>query len=745
MSKLDFKSIYENIQLEKEYGITNEEDEKKESSDKEDSKENKTKATPESIIKDMMKFEPAQLLKFVAQQEDSGAKTWLLKNLIPFAIYAVKNNYIKAKALGSAIKNIGDKNKDDETGIDYDNVEIEESSIKTVYAFDDETIEKLQKFIDEYKKEMEAAKDDIETSSEELSKDIKKSGVKIEGEKLADNALTVAGVIDNEENKGKSGKELTKIVDQKIEAKKEIKEIEKNAEEIKKLADKIKVDPKYEKMSPEELDKLASKGEKKNNKESDDSKLVKELSEKVKSKIGKDYKSSVVASIFDGDEFRKFAKQLGFNLAVDKVAKAEKIAGCRVDYYDDEASDVVAEGDSGWKINILKGDEKNKGLKKITDYIEKQMKAILKDKLGKIYKIRRRWTGDNPDGEFDSIFVFAEYRNDVKESISEADAMVNEAADKLDSVKTGFAQYADGTSRPVFSYSTMSKRIRDLDYMLDDGKLDGSEYKKILKMGSRIADYQQWAAENANSKDPTVLAKVAQINMLAKKFNEFEAANADKYLEASNEYNAAAGRIPEAGENGKNVAKLADNEETKEVAKGWLGKAAKVLRVFGQAKIVAKFGKFVLNQGKEGVDAIGGQYVKFKEDQNVVAEMKFILMNAKDSSTKHSDTKFSVRFDTSDLKWHLTNLDDRKAKIEKEDVLMKKILDTKECKEFKKECLDNWTKLLQPKDEVNKFVPYFIKNYDKLGVKITDKNQKKYFDTLKKLVDNFDEVKRQFA
>jgi hypothetical protein len=64
----------------------------------------------------------------------------------------------------------------------------------------------------------------------------------------------------------------------------------------------------------------------------------------------------------------------------------------------------------------LKGDEKNKGLKKITDYIEKQMKAILKDKLGKIYKIRRRWAGDNPDGEFDSIFVFAEYKSDVKES-----------------------------------------------------------------------------------------------------------------------------------------------------------------------------------------------------------------------------------------------------------------------------------------------------------------------------------------
>ena len=607
MSKLDFKSIYENIQLEKEYGITNEEDEKKESSDKKDSAENKTKVTPESIIKDMMKFEPSQLIKFVAQQEDTGVKRWLLMNLIPFVIYAVKNNYIKAKALGSAIKNIGDKNKDDETGIDYDNVEIEESSIKTVYAFDDETIEKLQKFIDEYKKEMEAAKDDIETSSEELNKDIKKSGVKIEGEKLADNALTVAGVIDNEENKGKSGKELTKIIDQKIEVKKEIKEIEKNTEEIKKLTDKIKVDPKYEKMSPEELDKLVSKDEKKNNKEDD-----------VK-----------------------------------------------------------------------------------------------------------------------------------KESISEADEMVNEAADDtMNKIETAFKSGKlplDSNNR-LFNYFSMDREFDKIEDMFDDGKVTPEELKKFASFSARLTDYQIWAAEHANSDDPIIQQKVALITKMGRKFGEFELDNADHIHEMVNDDElAAASERVATGKDAKYVAKLADNEETKEVAKGWLGKAAKVLRVFGQAKVVAKFGKFVLNQGKEGVDAIGGQYIKFKEDQNVVAEMKFILMNAKGSSTKHSDTKFSVRFDTSDLKWHLTNLDDRKAKIEKEDVLINKILNTKECKEFKKECLDNWTKLLQPKDEANKFIPYFIKNYDKLGVKITDKNQKKYFDTLKKLVDNFDEVKKQFA
>lgn len=54
------------------------------------------------------------------------------------------------------------------------------------------------------------------------------------------------------------------------------------------------------------------------------------------------------------------------------------------------------------------------------------------------------------------------------------------------------------------------------------------------------------------------------------------------------------------------VAKLADNEETKKVASGFLGKVGKALRVFGQAKMVAKIGKFVINDGKAAVDAIGG-------------------------------------------------------------------------------------------------------------------------------------------
>lgn len=120
-------------------------------------------------------------------------------------------------------------------------------------------------------------------------------------------------------------------------------------------------------------------------------------------------------------------------------------------------------------------------------------------------------------------------------------------------------------------------------------------------------------------------------------------------------------------------------------------------------------------------------------------------MNADDSSAEHSDTKFSLRFDTSDMKWHITNLDDRKKKIEKEDVLIKKILGTNECKKWRRRVFKQWQTVLRPKDAASKFIPYFIKNYEKLGVKVADKSMRKYFGTLAKLSDNFDEIKKQFA
>lgn len=835
------------------------------SSEKTSDKKSTEKVTADSIVNDLMKLEPSQLLKYIAKQEDSDAKAWIIKNILPFAAYVVKNGFIKAKALAGSVKDINKKNKEDVSGIDYDNVEIEESSIKTVYAFDEETVKKLQDFINDYKKQMEEAKEDIEKSSEKLSKDIKKSGIKIDNDKLSDNALVVAGVIDNKKNKGKSGKELTKIVDQKIENKKEFSKIQKQSEQVNKKFNKVKVNPKYEEMSIEQLEKLikekkAAQKTKNDSKEKDNIKkesieeaqlneaenpvsldnmiaavatqaaeLVKKNKECNKTAIIDQLQSWVSNAAndmnLDSDDLEKARDQINLEfsaalkghkvITTDTALKvAKKMVSIDPDYPDElsltkftddgvkELAKKVANGVTGEiedlmsKVSIGKNNIKGFMPSRAITLSCKALGIEDEDDLGKLlapksfkplqtvgsnlrtflFKYEKnpsnaikfivnsrnleperkkayaelicklkpeaisefKKAGINIDGKIDKL-------SDTVKAVSDtAKSATDNAIEKATTGDTKLIGSAlvDGKGR-IFDATNMSRQINKFDNMADDGNIDPSEFKKISNFEAQLSEYQKWATENANSDDPVIQAKIAQIKYVTNKFNNFKEDCGD--MLSNDEANAVANRILDAAGNSKEIAKLADNEQTKELTQGFWGKAGQMLKAFGQAKAVAKIGKFILNDGKGAVDAIGGQWMKFKEDQNVVAEMKFILMNGDDSKSNRSDTKFSVRFDTSDLKWHLTNLDDRKAKIEKEDVLKDKILNAHECKEFRKECIDAWTKILQPKDAANKFIPYFIKNYDKLGMKISDKHIKKYFDTLKTLADNFDEVKKQFA
>lgn len=722
--------------------------------------EQKSKVTADSIVNDLMKLEPSQLLKYIAKQENSDAKAWILKNLIPFAAYVVKNGFIKTKALTGAVKDINKKNKDDMSGIDYDNVEIENSSIKTVYAFDDETIKKLQDFINEYKKQMEDAKADIEQSSEKLNKDIKKAGVKIDGDKLSDNALVVAGVIDNKKNKGKSGKELTKIVDQKIENKKEFDKIQKKSEKITKKINNIKVNPKYTKMSIEQLEKIAKDNAKKTEK-SNKNKNKQNESLQIESKLNEDAASNLKnimsqASI-DGNRISKFSApgaltQIRKIFDIDNDKLIEIANPVKTKNALKSAKAIMQQKMQTFLINYEKNP--SEAIKTLTKNLSPERKdayaeIMCKLKPEAISEFKK--AGINVNGTFDKLGDIANAASDVEDTAKAASdakdiakSTIDNATEKVTSGDTKIIGSAlvDGKGR-IFNASNMARQINKFDNMTNDGNIDPSEFKKIANFENQLSEYQEWATENANSDDPVIQAKIAQVKYITNKFNSFKTDCGD--MLQTDEADAVANRIPDAASNSKEIAKLANNEQTKELTKGFWGKAGQMLKVFGQAKAVAKIGKFILNDGKDIANAIGGQWMKFKEDQNVIAEMKFILMNGDDSKSNRSDTKFSVRFDTSDLKWHLTNLDDRKAKIEKEDVLIDKILNTQDCKDFKKECINAWTEILQPKDPANKFIPYFIKNYDKLGMKISDKNIKKYFDTLRILADNFNEVKKQFA
>ena len=333
-----------------------------------------------------------------------------------------------------------------------------------------------------------------------------------------------------------------------------------------------------------------------------------------------------------------------------------------------------------------------------------------------------------------------------------AKTMAGQAADAADAgipdgasaefgqVPSGFASIGNGKIIPSFQFDKMSSQINDIDNMIKDGVLDESELEKIGKLQDRLASYSKWAQQNANSDNPLIQQKAALVQQLNDKLNQ----KIDSCGEILGKDEAAsiAERVPDAATNSKEVAKLANNEETKEVANGMLGKFGKALRLFGQAVAVAKVAKFALNKSKGLVDACGGMAVKFKENKDTVAQISLLINNGDDADQKYSDTRFGIYFSADDLKWHATNLDDSKMKIDGEEDLIKRVLDTNTGKEFKKEALANLEKLFD--GDNGKTMKYFVNNYKDLGIK-ADKDVEKMLEKLKNIANNFDEVKKQFA
>lgn len=161
----------------------------------------------------------------------------------------------------------------------------------------------------------------------------------------------------------------------------------------------------------------------------------------------------------------------------------------------------------------------------------------------------------------------------------------------------------------------------------------------------------------------------------------------------------------------------------------------------GWAIVGAKVTGFVLNHGKGVIDAFGNQAVKFKEDRGVVAQMTFLATNGEKSDSKFQDTKFSVRFNIDDLKWHATNLDNRKMKFD-EDKIINLALNSEEGKKFKKNTINRWRRLFKGKNKNGKTIfTYIIDHASQFKL---DKD-KKLLATLNKMNSNFDKIEQQFA
>lgn len=84
---------------------------------------------------------------------------------------------------------------------------------------------------------------------------------------------------------------------------------------------------------------------------------------------------------------------------------------------------------------------------------------------------------------------------------------------------------------------------------------------------------------------------------------------------------------------------------------------------FGWVRLGTKTAGYVLNHGQSLIDKIAAVKIKHQEDKNLFAEARFLIEN-ENLDKEYADSLFSVRFSLDDMKWHATNMDDRKMKID---------------------------------------------------------------------------------
>lgn len=680
---------------------------------------------------------PGAVLEFVSQQLNIDPAKFLAKNAGWLALAAAKNGWVKASEIKDAVKNFGNKNKEDNTGIDFENAEVDEDTMKFMCLLDSDTMKKLDEFVKNYYDSIKDIGKEMKDADDKLEKDAKSKKIDLKPDEIKANGLEVAKVIDSKNNKGKSGKELTDEIKEQIDRKKQEEELEQKKKEMAKLlanVDKDELDkiikavyknnkPKKESIQHRKRGKLilaeaASAG-------AGDSAMEKLMADvKINGKKLQNFNSSGIyhqacksLGVDDKDMARIFSRSSSsnsINFAKNKIMQNMQAFVVNYEKDPDKAIQTAMVG--------LKGNQKDalaEILCKMKPEAAEKFKDIGIDVNGKLDDIADADTTDAADVTTKTISKSAMADIGFTEGKAPGD----------DFVKCPFPVDREGNG---FIASNMTKRLNNLEDIFDDGKMDAAEYKEYMTLQTQMIEYNTWAMAHADSTDPNIQAKVKQIFELNKKLNQFEL---DNYEELDDAVNERVGAVKGAKPN------MAASDETKEELKKKTG--MKMFTGLGWARLAARTTGYVLNHGKDLVNALGAKAIKKKEDNGVIAEITVLLTNGEGSDTKFSDTKFSVRFNVTDMKWHATNLDDRKMKFP-EDIVIKKILDTNTGKKFKATCLKKWSNVFDPKDKSKKIVADILSNPKKNGMKL-DGDTEKFIDMVSKIGSNFDSIKKQFS
>lgn len=823
------------------------EENKEKNSSEEEKKESKSKKPKETLYKALKTMRPGQVMDFVAKQLGVDVPKFLMNNAGHIAGLAAKNGWAKANGIKDAFKELGSKNKEDNSGIDWENVDVDEDTFQFKCLFDGDSGNKFKEFMKQYESEMKDLKVEIEEADKKLHDDVKKAGVDIDDDELDANGIAVASVIDNKENKKLKGRELTQKVTNAIEKDKNVEKLIKKTKNSKKALKKVKIDAKYDKMSDDELEKKMKeleeeikkrKGKKEDKKKSlkkkdDDKKKSKKSSKKDNKKVeeskvnesmlnenkpstkdafamlakfiekhpddellqrcfrNKSFPSGVMKSLLKQNNFKMSNMQLNAFIHKLESMTRRNMGGFTKENFDDfldnmkinssDASNFVAKA-IDWKdpdyagvsqaadVDDFVTSDGSSDVKDMTKDIVKNIDSeeAAQDAVKKLVKAGKSaeeaqeevmskikgsdWykdlDGDAKDELTDKLGLEADGVSTGLEADVDAAGIPDGPSDNFGKVPTGFAVMPDGSKVPSFSYSTMSKQISDLDDIFDDGKVTPEELAKLNGMATKLDSYVEWAAENKDSNDPNVQMKIATIKRLTSKYNDLVDNNASN-LDSSTDYfngeqGAARLSLPKDA-NGKAIADTAKSDTMAQAKEGWKEKLGigKAFTALGWARLAAKTTGIILNHGKDLINVIDAQAMKNREDKSVIAEIRCIMTNGEESDSKFSDSKFSVRFSIDDFKWHATNLDDRKMKLP-EDVVVKKILNSDLGKKFKAACLKKWKNIIQPEDKTKNVIPYILKNYEKLGLKVSG-DAKKMLDTVNKVLTNFGKIEKQFS
>ena len=255
-------------------------DEGKEKKEKEDEKAAGAdpKTAKKEILAGLKGMRPGEMLMAITKSTGSTVTDFLATHVVDMIVNAVKSGKVKADAIKDAVKGFGKKNKADNTKIDWENVELDPSTMTFTCMFEGDVKKQLDEFMKVAEKELKPVAKEAEKADKQLAADVKKAKVEVSDEDLKENSIQVANAIDSEDAKDKKPEEIGDDIKAAIEAKKQLQDMMKQCDDSSK---KLK-SADWSKVSKKDLETV------KNETEAESKKAAEESTEGKAAKGGDD-------------------------------------------------------------------------------------------------------------------------------------------------------------------------------------------------------------------------------------------------------------------------------------------------------------------------------------------------------------------------------------------------------------------------------------------------------------------------